>query len=1028
MRIHRLLRWACLCLLITTSALQPAVALAPSKPFRDFVVDSWDVQQGLPQITVLAVTQDSNGYMWFGTQAGLARFDGVNFRRYSDPSAPNMNTDIQSLLATPDGRLWVGTARGILLLENGAFRTITRAGSGGIFPIKAMVSFSGQVITNGPDGLYSPQGNRLVRTLALPTPAMSLLAEDGTLWVGGIGRVYQTDGSKILRSIPLPTAIGNAAVTALARFEGDLWAGTRQGVYRLHNGSWQLANARFGTTPLTVETMLSDREGTLWVATTQGLERLRPGLPSEHLQDTPGSIAVRSLFEDRDGNLWVGSQTEGVTRIWNGYTRRLSSSDGLRNPLIWSLAKAPHGDILLGTGSGVARWRNGRFETLVEGASLPHPEAYALLQEPEQLWIGTRAGAAVYRNGKVETPAALAPLHNAQINTMLRDHANRLWFGTNIGLWLLSPDGTLQQFGEREGLTDSRIRALFETRDGRLLIGSTQGLYEWRNGRIEPAGERSGLSNDVAVTVIDELPNGHLLVGSSSGGSLFLFDGQRWHPLGAEFVLPNIIPFYFGIHQDFLWVAGMQGVIRIALKELLQAVKAPPASRPDLRAQIIINSGFEQPGGQSDKCCNGSGIGRGLMMDDALWLPTRDGVLLVGMDVPAYPNAYAVRIEDVQTDTQTFAAGTSTVKLPLDARNPVFNFTAPAFQPAQMPLLRYQLVGFDQGWRDLADPNQRSVAYANLAPGSYTFKVADFNQADPLAHVANLTIEIPAHVHETVAFLLAMILLGVALIWLGYWGLRYRYSRQSALLERLVQERTRELQLANERLKEISFTDPLTCLHNRRYLAQQLPVDTSFYERDPNYRNGNEAAVFALLDVDHFKTINDTWGHAAGDLVLEQFGQLLNELKRSGDYVARWGGEEFLLILRPLPRGSLASIGQRLCESISAKVFDLGNGEVHQLTASIGLIESPLFPSRPNLLSWEQLVTLADHAMYQVKISGRNGWMACRPTPGAILPAADTTLTGDPHMLIDKGLIELYGSRPLLEGSKRSPNRSQEPV
>ncbi|HEY1069681.1 MAG TPA: GGDEF domain-containing protein, partial [Thermomonas sp.] len=347
---------------------------------------------------------------------------------------------------------------------------------------------------------------------------------------------------------------------------------------------------------------------------------------------------------------------------------------------------------------------------------------------------------------------------------------------------------------------------------------------------------------------------------------------------------------------------------------------------------------------------------------------------------------------------------------PMDARDLRFDFTVPAFQPTQLPRLRYRLSGLDQRWRDLENPSLRSATYVNLPPGRYRFEVADFSRADALASGARVDVTVPPHLHETLIFRVLAGLLGLALLWLGYLGLRQRYARQRMVLEQLVQERTRDLQSANARLKEISFTDPLTGLHNRRYLAQQIPIDLSFYQRDAAYREGRDTLVIALLDVDHFKVINDTWGHAAGDRVLEQLGQLLGELKRSGDYVARWGGEEFLLVLRPLPRGSMANIGERLRSRIAAHRFHLGNGVEHRLTVSIGLVECPLFRDHPDLLGWEQLVTLADRAMYAVKNSGRNGWMAYRPLPQARLPEDPSTYRDNPRQLLDSGLLELFGA------------------
>ncbi|QNN47543.1 diguanylate cyclase [Thermomonas brevis] len=1006
----RLLR--CGALLLALTAALPSAALETDKPFRDYVIDTWDVKQGLPQITVPAITQDADGYLWFGTQAGLARFDGVRFRRYSQEEAPNLDSYIQALLADDQRRLWIGTSRGLLVMEDGRFHRIDHAAAGGVadhnFPVRALAMSAGRVLVAGPDGLYTPDGHKLQRLQALSGPALSLLVRKDGVWVGSIGQALRIDGGKV-EALPLPAAAAGSAVTTLAQHDGELWAGTNRGLYRLHRGAWLPVSGKLDSAAQTVEAMAADRDGNLWVATSQYLERINRNAtqPSERIQNVPGSIAIRSIYEDHDGNLWLGSQTEGVARVWNGYTRRLDGAYGLSNLLLWSIAAAPGGGVYVGSGNGVDLWRDGRFQRAVGGAQLPHPEAYSLLAEPGRLWIGTRAGAALLRNGKVEEPPALAALRNIQVNGILRDHAGRLWFATGDGLFLLAPDGSrLVRYGEAEGLVDVRIRIVHETRDGRLLIGSTRGLYEWRDGRIVATGHQTGLDDDIAVVSFLELADGRWVVGASNGDNLHVFDGKRWHALGNRRNLPTNAPFFLAEDAGNLWVAGMQGVYRLPLAQLDAALKDPQAR---LNPQLVINSGFDRPGGQQDKCCNGSGNSRGLLQDGQLWLPTREGALQVKLEAATGGEPRQVRIERVLAQGQPHEPGKGVARLPLDARDLRFEFTVPAFQPTQMPQLRYHLDGYDEGWRELDNPTLRSASYVNLPPGRYTFEVADFARPNPLAGAARMQLELPPHLHETLAFRLLAGLFAVSLVWLGYLGLRHRYARQRMVLEQLVQERTRDLQAANARLKEISFTDPLTCLHNRRYLAQQLPIDLSFYERDAAYVSGRDAVVIALLDVDHFKAINDTWGHAAGDRVLEQLGQLLGELKRSGDYVARWGGEEFLLVLRPLARGSLAQIGERLCSRISGHVFDLGNGVEHRLTVSVGLVECPLFPDHPHLLDWEQLVTLADRAMYRVKTTGRNGWMACRPRPDARLPADLSAFQGNPRQLLDSGLLELFG-------------------
>src|SRR5690606_6844030 len=332
--------------------------------------------------------------------------------------------------------------------------------------------------------------------------------------------------------------------------------------------------------------------------------------------------------------------------------------------------------------------------------------------------------------------------------------------------------------------------------------------------------------------------------------------------------------FFLARTGDQLWVAGMRGIYRLPLEELDRAI-ADPGHR--VTSTMVINSGSDRPGGQQDKCCNGAGNSRGLLRDGRLWLPPRAGVLMVDTTPPAGPAVTPqVRIERVQAlGAWRLPDAGVPMALPVDARDLRFEFTVPVFRPTHIPQLRYRLAGHEKSWRELDNPALRTASYAQLAPGRYTFEVADFGRADPLAGVARLELVIPPRLYETLAFRLLLLAMLGGIPYLAYLGLQRRHAHQRAELETLVQERTRDLQAANARLEAISFTDPLTGLHNRRYLSRQLPADLSFYERDPDYGDGADALVFVLLDLDHFKAINDTHGHAAGDRVLEQLADLL---------------------------------------------------------------------------------------------------------------------------------------------------------
>ncbi len=210
------------------------------------------------------------------------------------------------------------------------------------------------------------------------------------------------------------------------------------------------------------------------------------------------------------------------------------------------------------------------------------------------------------------------------------------------------------------------------------------------------------------------------------------------------------------------------------------------------------------------------------------------------------------------------------------------------------------------------------------------------------------------------------------------------YSRH---LEAQVRQRTRdladrnaELQLANAKLHEASHTDALTGLRNRRYLFEQISMDIDRVQRhhDGGSRGGgpdrNRDIVFMMVDLDHFKPVNDSHGHVAGDRMLLQVRDVLLSACRSSDVVIRWGGDEFLVIGREATGTEVGSLAERIRQRIEEHLFELGNGESARTTCSVGFASYPFLEGQPDLLSWEQVLGIADIAMYRAK-QIRNAWV-----------------------------------------------------
>ncbi|MDE2315982.1 MAG: diguanylate cyclase, partial [Xanthomonadaceae bacterium] len=215
------------------------------------------------------------------------------------------------------------------------------------------------------------------------------------------------------------------------------------------------------------------------------------------------------------------------------------------------------------------------------------------------------------------------------------------------------------------------------------------------------------------------------------------------------------------------------------------------------------------------------------------------------------------------------------------------------------------------------------------------------------------------------------------------WRLHALHRRNRALAL-LVSQRTAELAHANQALREANaalaqqvFVDPLTGLKNRRYLEENIQHDLANARRHgPDLQM---YLLFLLVDLDHFKQINDGHGHASGDRVLQQFRDVLMSVVRESDTAVRHGGEEFLIVARFTAPDAGPHYAERIRAAVAAYPFALEDGQLLHLTCSVGFASYPLFTSAPNLLGWEQVINLADECMYAAKRHDRNAWAGVPP-------------------------------------------------
>lgn len=224
-------------------------------------------------------------------------------------------------------------------------------------------------------------------------------------------------------------------------------------------------------------------------------------------------------------------------------------------------------------------------------------------------------------------------------------------------------------------------------------------------------------------------------------------------------------------------------------------------------------------------------------------------------------------------------------------------------------------------------------------------------------------------------------------------------------LENRILERTRELEEANARLQEASLTDALTGLWNRRYahIAMREEIAVAIRKAD----SAASGIYLLLLDIDHFKWVNDTHGHSAGDAVLKELAGILISQCRVADKIIRWGGEEFLIAVKGIQADQVQLLAERIRRAVEAHSFTIETGAVIRCTCSIGMAFLPLSPGASSV-SWESVVSLADLCLYAAKKSGRNRWVGAEVHEHALQKLADPMSGWNAPAMAQRGELNVY--------------------
>jgi len=838
---HRfgVLAGACLLLLLAT---HPATALDPKLGISQFHAVSYQIENGLPQNSIQAILQTRDGYVWLGTQAGLARFDGVRFTVFDRASVPEFHREnVHALAEDAAGTLWIATDAGLLSYRKGRF---ARMGSA--------------------DGLPS----EMVRSL--------MVAGDGTLWVGtGVGICRVRDG-RVEQPIVLPGTAGLTAVRIDQTRDGSVWLSTNVGLYRYAGGPLERFGVEQGLPAVVVYDFLEDRRGVKWVGTTGGLARL-DGNRAVRVPIPVDGDAVHAIYEDREGAMWLGLESRGIVRMHGGRAELFGKAEGLAGNYGMDFLEDQQGNIWVGLfDSGLVCLRQTAFSGFGVREGLPTDDVQAILQTKSgDVWVATNgAGLARVSNGRVTTFTTRNGLPDDFILSLAEDPAGVLWVGTRH--WLSSiVDGRVRNVPDPDKLLESGVRSLVSGADGGLWIGtSSAGVFVLRNGRprvahldgdsisptihsmlVDSAGAlwlagthgltrikdgrartfttADGLADNYILSLYADR-DGVLWVGTFGGGISRVKDGVVASITAREGLFDNSA---FAILEDdfgYLWMSSNRGIFKV-LKTDVNDWAAGRKARVQSTGYAVADGlrGTEGNGGSQPAAWR--------MKDGRLWFAGIRGVAIVDAR-PVKVSAPAALLERMLYGRQAIDIVNNT-ELPPGSGELTFDYTAVDYRSPQGVQFRYRLDPFNPDWVEAGE--RRTAFYTNVPPGSYVFRVAARNKDGSWSESpATLAVSIPPHYYQTTWFY-ALCCLTLVVAGAGLYGLRVRgMTARQRTLARLVDERTAELRSEVEARRQAQA-------HLEQEIAERQQVQEELARAMARAEAANQAKGMFLANMSH---------------------------------------------------------------------------------------------------------------------------------------------------------------------------------
>jgi diguanylate cyclase (GGDEF)-like protein len=952
---------------------------------------SFGVAQGLSQLSVLDIEQDSKGFIWLATQAGVDRFNGSEFAYIGT------NTDLTKglpanfvnrlLYDDKNDELFIATINGLTRLSL-SDNTLT--------PI-SLVKLDGEAELNVLSMHFDNKHNLWIGTskslfvrpegattfnhiqikeqlsindiISLPNNDLLMATSSGVCLLPG--EQYQL--VKVMPEV-------KKAYRLLLDDEKRVWVGTdSQGVfvYEMDDAVNFVAAKKYdtqkGLAGDEINAFMQSADSNIWIGTSQGtsiidgksLSLLSSVHSSLGIDSTADTVNTYSFFESENGQIFVGTRNAGFSILDPNSTllsrKRFGNAKGVEN-----IVNRTADSFWVTTQKGVFSFDGwgkveGPWNFTAEDLKVVGMNAISGLvydADSETLWMSSRKGLASYQWGNEYIE--LYDFAGVRIYSIGLRSTGELWLGgAENGLFLYQPD-TKQIIANWDMPLVTKI---LEVSPQEIWATTTGGLYRinLEQDTITRYGHDESDPNSLPLDGlgwISQKSDNEFYIGTLGRGPwLMTLRSNRFEvsfsPLSADPVLSGVsVGAVLEGNDGNLWVSTTSSILMVD-----QTTK---------RVTIFDKNDGANEGGYyvSAAAVDAKGSLYFAGLDGLTHFNPRELVInnyTPKMHIDGLNIVSRTKEASVATNIQQFSHLDIPEQVLLSPDDLMLNIDMIALEYADVPDLQYayRVPEIDPSWQAL-EVGKRSATLMNLDPGDYSFEMKIRNRfLQWSGGELGLKITVLPSWWQTATANLVWVCVFILIILFLYKWRTYQFRKRSQLLEQQVQQQTIALKKANDSLTQLSMQDSLLDVFNRRGFLEWLERE------DAKYKRSGKPYSILLLDVDHFKKVNDRFGHTSGDKALLHITDVLKKNVRGQDSIARWGGEEFIILLPYTDISDASVVAEKIRSAVENAPLMLNNITIH-CTITLGIASIKDFDS------FEDCVSHADMMLYKGKESGRN--------------------------------------------------------